>query len=225
MKNVQASIVLDGVGYKIISDGNGQVSLNIKLNPGTYTVKITNPGTGEVKSQKITVVKRITKNKDLTMYYGAGKSYKVKVVDDNGKAVKGLKVTFRINGKKHYIYTDKSGYASLKITKNPGKYTVAAEYKGFKVSNKINVKSTIVTKNIKVKKGKAIKFKAKLLNSKGKVLKYKIIKFKFKGKTYKVKTNKKGIAVLKITKKYKRGKYTISSKYGSLKIKNRIRIV
>ena len=225
LKNVQASIVLDGVGYKIISDENGQVSLNIKLNPGTYTVKITNPGTGEVKSQKITVVKRITKNKDLTMYYGAGKSYKVKVVDDNGKAVKGLKVTFRINGKKHYVYTDKSGYASLKITKNPGKYTVTAEYKGFKVSNKINVKSTIVTKNIKVKKGKAIKFKAKLLNSKGKVLKYKIIKFKFKGKTYKVKTNKKGIAVLKITKKYKRGKYTISSKYGSLKIKNRIRIV
>ena len=99
------------------------------------------------------------------------------------------------------------------------------EYKGFKVSNRITVKSTIVTKDIKVKKSKAIKFKAKLLNSKGKVLKYKKIKFYFKGKTYKVKTNKKGIAILKINKKYKRGKYTIVSKYGTLKIKNKIRIV
>ena len=93
------------------------------------------------------------------------------------------------------------------------------------MSNKVTVKSTIVTKDIKVKKSKAIKFKAKLLNSKGKILKNKKITFKFKGKTYKVKTNKKGIAILKITKKYKKGKYTITSKYGTLKIKNSIRIV
>ena len=225
LKNKQVQIVLNGVSYRLNSDANGQISLNVNLNPGTYTAQITNPGTGEVRTQKISVVKRITQNKDLTMYYGAGKAYNVKVVDDYGKAAKKLKVTFKISGKKHYAYTDTNGYASLKISKKPGKYTIIAEYKGFKVSNKVTVKSTIVTKDIKVKKSKAIKFKAKLLNSKGKILKNKKITFKFKGKTYKVKTSKKGIAILKITKKYKKGKYTITSKYGTLKIKNSIRIV
>ena len=223
--NKKIDVIFNGVSYSLISDGKGQISLNVKLNPGTYTVKITNPVTGETNSQSINVVKRITQNKGLTAYYGAGKSYKVKVVDDYGKAVKGLKVTFKIKGKKYYAYTDKKGYASLKVTQKPGIYTIAAEYNGYKVSNKIKVKSTIVTKDIKVKKSKTIKFKAKLLNSKGKILKNKKIKFKFKGKTYKVKTNKKGIAVLKITKKYKKGKYTVTSRYGKLSIKNKIRIV
>ena len=203
--NKQVNMLFNGVSYNIISDGKGQISINVNLNPGTYSVKITNPVTGEVKTQSVSVVKRITQNKDLTAYYGAG--------------------TFKINGKKYYAYTNKNGYASLKITQKPGTYTITAEYKGYKVSNKIKVKSTIVTKDIKVKKSKAIKFKAKLLNSKGKILKNKKITFKFKGKTYKVKTNKKGIAVLKITKKYRKGKYTITSKYGKLTIKNKIRIV
>ena len=225
LKNRPVSIVLNGVSYNVKSDANGRISVDIKLNPGSYNAQITNPDTGEVKIQTFNVVKRITQNRDLTMYYAAGKVYKVKVVDDFGKIVKGLKVTFKINGKKYYAYTDNNGYASLKITQKPGKYTITAEYKGFKVSNKIKVKSTIVTKDIKVKKSKTIKFRAKLLNSKGKVLKNKKITFKFKGKTYKVKTNKKGIAVLKISKKYKKGKYTITSRYGKLTVKNKIRIV
>ena len=223
--NKSVNVVLNGVAYNVTTDGKGRFSLNIKLNPGTYSVKITNPDTGEVKSQTINVVKRITQNKGLTMYYGAGKLYKVRVCDDNGNFVKGLKVTFKVNGRSYYAFTDKSGYASYKINLKPGTYTITAEYNGFKVSNKVKVKSTIITKNIKVKKGKIIKFTAKLVNKKGKILKNKKIIFKFKGKTYKVKTNRKGKAVLKITKKYKKGKYTITSRYGKLTIKNKIRII
>ena len=224
MVNKQVKVVFNNAEYKLATDSKGQISLNIKVGPGNYAVKITNPLTGEVKTQNINVVKRITSNRNLNMYYGAGSVYKVRVCDDNGKFSKGLKVTFKINGKSYYAYTDKKGYASYKITQKVGKYTITAQYKGFKVSNKVNVKSTIITKNIKVKKGKTIKFTAKLLNKKGKILKNKKITFKFKGKTYKVKTNKKGKAVLKITKKYKKGKYTITSSYGKLSIKNSIRI-
>jgi hypothetical protein len=222
--NEMVEVIFNGVNYGLYSDANGKVSFTINTNPGTYTVRIINPVSGEARTQTINVVKRITQNRALTMYYGAGKYYKVKVVDDYGKAVKGLKVTFKLSGKYYYAYTDNNGYASLKITKKPGKYTITAEYKGFRVSNKITVKSTIVTKNIKVKKGKAIKFKAKLLSKNGKILKNKKVKFKFKGKTYKVKTNKKGIATLKINKKYKVGKYSITTSYGKLKVKNIIRI-
>ena len=210
--------------YKVTTDENGTAKLTIDLNPGKYEFIITNPETGEVKTPTVTVPARICENKDVTMYYGAGKYYKVKVLDDDGNIAKGVTVTFTINGKKYTKTTDANGYASLKISQKPAKYTVTAEYKGFKVSNKVTVKSTIVTKNIKVKKGKTIKFKAKLLNKNGKALKNKKLKFKFKGKTYRVKTNKKGKATLKIKKKYKKGKYTITTSYGKLKVKNTIRI-
>lgn len=218
----QVNVTLDCRDYVLTTDSKGQISLSIKLAPASYTVKLTNPETGEVKIQTIKVAERITQNKDMSMYYGAGKAYKVKVCDDNGKFVKGLKVTFRINNRYYQAFTDSKGYASFKISKNPGKYKITAEYKGFKVTNKITVKSTIITKDIKVKKGKAIKFTAKLLDKNGKTLKNRKVTFKFKGKSYKVKTNGKGIAALKISKKYKKGKHSITTSYGKLKIRNKV---
>ena len=224
VKNKQVKIVLNGATYDLTSDSNGAVYLNINLQSGVYISQITNIETGEVKNHFIQIVKRITNNKDVEMYYGAGKYYKLRVCDDNGDYVKNLKVAFKVNGKTYYRYTNSNGYASFKIDLKPGKYTIIASYKNCEVLNKITVKTTLITKNINVKKGKTIKFTAKLLNSKGKILKNKKVTFKFKGKTYKVKTNKKGIATLKITKKYKAGKYTVTSKYGKLLIKNTIRI-
>ncbi|WP_303738040.1 Ig-like domain repeat protein [Methanobrevibacter thaueri] len=224
LDNRTVLVTIGSKNYEIITDKNGVGNVVITLSPAVYSVEITNPLNGEVKVQSIKVVKRITENKDLTVYYGAGKYFKVRVFDDDGNVAKNVKVTFTINNKKYTRTTDNNGYASFKVALNPAKYTITAEYKGFKVSNKIMVKSTIVTKNIKVKKGKTIKFTAKLLNNKGKILKYKKITFKFKGKTYKVKTNKKGIATLKITKKYKIGKYTITTSYGKLSVKNTVKI-
>ena len=211
--------------YKLTTDENGTAILNIDLNPGNYGIKIINPANGEVKTQNLKVSARIGGNKDLTMYYSAGKYYTVRVFDDEGNVAKNVQVTFTLNKKQYIKTTDANGYASIKISLSPAKYTITAEYKGFKVSNKITVKSTIITKNIKVKKGKTIKFTAKLVNKNGKILKNKKITFKFKGKTYHVKTNKKGKATLKIHKKYRKGKYTITSRYGKLKIKNTIKIV
>ncbi len=218
-------VTVGSKNYEVITDENGTGIIDITLSPATYSAKITNPINNEVKVQTIKVLPRINENKGLTMYYGAGKYYKVRVFDDEGNVAKKVKVTFTINNKKYTRTTDDKGYASFKISLNPAKYTITAEYKGFKVSNKITVKSTIITKNIKVKKGKTIKFTAKLVNKNGKILKNKKVTFKFKGKTYKIKTNMKGKAILKINKKYKKGKYTITTSYGKLKIKNTVRIV
>ena len=75
-----------------------------------------------------------------------------------------------------------------------------------------------------VKKSKTFKFNVKLLNSKGKVLKSKKITVKFKGKIYKTKTNKKGIATFKIKVNSVKGKFTITTSYGSLKNTNKITV-
>ena len=224
LKNNECRVIIASKTYNLTSDENGTVKLTVTLMPAKYSIIITNPVTNENKTQFINVVKRISENKPVTMYYGAGKSYSVRVFDDDGNISKNTQISFTINNKQYIRISDSNGYVYFKISLKPAKYTITCEYKGFKVSDKVIVKSTIITKNIKVKKGKTIKFTAKLLNKKGKILKNKKIKFKFKGKSYKVKTNKKGKAVLKITKKYKPGKYTITSKYAKLKIKNTIKI-
>ena len=224
LRNKDVTFIINFETYRVMTDENGVAGFNITLNPGTYEITVINPINNENRTQTVKVVKRIIENKALSMYYGAGKYYKVKVFDDDDNIAKGVKVTFTINNKKYTRTTDDNGYASFKISLKPAKYTITAEYKGFKVSNKITVKSTIITKDISVKKGKTIKFTAKLVNKNGKILKNKKLTFKFKGKTYKVKTNKKGKATLKITKKYKKGKYTIKTSYGKLTIKNKITI-
>ena len=224
LKDTEITFRIGTATYSVKTDENGIAGFIISLNQGNYEVEIINPINNESMTRTVKVVARITQNKDLTMYYCAGKYYKVGVFDDDGNVAKGVKVTFTLNKKKYARVTDNNGYASIQISLKPGTYTITAEYKGFKVSNKITVKSTIITKNKVVKKGKAIIFTAKLVNKNGKILKNKKITFKFKGKTYKVKTNKKGKATLKITKKYKVGKYTITTSYGKLKVKNIIRI-
>ena len=131
---------------------------------------------------------------------------------------------FTIKGINYVVTSNSNGYASLRLSLKPGKYKIYAKYNGYTVSNKITIKPTLTAKNIKVKKGKTIKFKAKLVNTKGKALKNKKILFKFKGKKYKVKTNKKGIATLKLKLKLKPGKYVIKTSFKKLLIKNTIKI-
>ena len=115
---------------------------------------------------------------------------------------------------------------------NPRTYTVTAEYKLTKVSNKLVVKQTLklVKKTVTVKKGIKFVLKAKLKWSNGKAIKGKKIVFKFKGKKYSAKTNSKGIAKVTIkksvAKKLKKGKkYKFSATYitnivsGTVKVK------
>ena len=219
----KVAIIVDGIKNEAVAD-NGIAS--ISLNPGTHEVTVINTVTGEVKNQTVNVISKILNNNDLTMYYGAGKYYKVKILDYDGKIAKNAEVTFNINGKTYSKFTNSKGYASIKIgtTFAPKTYTITTVYKDNKVSNKITVKPTLICKNMAVKKGKTFKYTVKLLNKNGKILKYKYVKVTFKGKTYKVKTNSKGIATFKIKVNSKLGKFTITSTYGSAKISKKITV-
>lgn len=210
--------------YNVTTDSNGWAVLNEKLDVGYYRVIVNNPATSESAAYSLNIVERITGNSNINMYYGAGKTFKVRVFDDHGNPVgAGEIVKIAVNKKTYNKATDSNGYASFKVTLKSGTYTITATYGGVKVSNKIVVKPVLTAKNISKKKAKTIKFTAKLVNTKGKAVKGKKITFKLKGKTYSAKTNSKGIAALSL-KNLKVGKYTITTKYGKSTIKNSIQI-
>ena len=195
---------------------------------GTYNITSINVVTGEQTTKKLTIVKRILENKDLTMDFTDKSKFVVKVIGDDGNiAPKGEIIDIVANGVHYASKVGKKGYASLTINLLPKKYKLIAEYKGFKTTNKLHVKQILKAfkKTTKVKKGKKLVLKAKLKWSNGKAIKGKVVKFKLKGKTYKAKTNKKGIAKVtikkKVTKKFKKGKkykviisYDLKYKYG-----------
>ena len=225
LNNSEITFKVNNLVYYAFSDNDGKVFISIPLKSGDGEIKVVNPDTLEESLDKITILNRISENKDINIYYGAGTQYVVRVLGDFGNFTPNIAVTFTLNGVKYVRFTDSNGYVNLDIKNlKSGKYTIIAECRGFRVFNSIVVKSTLITKNIKVKKGKTIKFTAKLLNSNGKVLKAKKITFKFKGKTYKAKTNKKGIATLKIKNKYKSRKYSIITSYNKIKVKNTIQL-
>ena len=214
------SLPADATGYLIVDvDGtkyvaaleNGSASVTVPaLSEGQHNVTVTYTGDDKYssasKSTTLNVKKpvyKITNNKNVKAVYSAKAYYKVLVTKD-GKAVgAGEKVTFKYNGKTYTVKTDSKGYATLKLNTKVKvkKYTITAEYKGVKVTNKVTIKHVIKAKNKKVKKSKKVtKVKITLKKVNGKVLKAKKLKVKFRGKKYTVKTNKKGVATWKVKK-------------------------
>ena len=182
------------------TNSNGMISYTIKESPGRYDVIVSNPITSEEKIVNLKVIPRIISNKNLVIYAYTNSIFKVRVYADNAAFEKGIKVIFKIKGKVYTRYTDKNGWASVKINLPSNKYSIVIESKGIKVTNKITVKNRMVANNIKSKmNSKYLKVKVSLKKVNGKYLKGKIT-LKFKGKSYKMNVNKKGVAIFKINK-------------------------
>lgn len=220
LKNTKVSFKLNNKTYEVTTDSNGVGKIVLKLNPGKYLITSINPVTGEESIKTATIVKRITGNSNLNKDYLQA-TFKVRVVGDDGNFVgAGQFVTFKIGKTIVKVKTDSKGYASLKITNTPGKYSIVTTYKGESVKNTVTIKRILKASNLSKKKAKKIKYSAKLT---GKNIKKKKIIFRIKGKNYSAKTNSKGIATVTL-KNLKVGKYKITIKYEKDSIKKTIKI-
>lgn len=230
--DTEITFIVNGKAYKVKTESHGIARLSETLPVGEYTISSVNPVTGENVTKKLSIVPRIIYNKDLTMDFKDGSHWDVLVIGDDGKPVgEGEIIDIYVNTIHYVAKTDKNGYAKLAINLNPANYKISAEYKNYKVINKLKVKQTLklVKKTVKVKKGKKLVLKAKLKWSNGKAIKGKVIKFKFNKKTYKAKTNSKGIAKVtvksKVTKKLKKGKkYTYTATYITNTVKGKVSV-
>ena len=158
-------------------------------------------------------------SKDINVFYSKNSMYIVRILNPvNDPVGKGVSVTFTLNGKNINVKTDDKGYASFKFNCQSGKHTVEIH------TGKISSKNYITVKPLFKTKITGKKFTVQLIKQKGKSVSKKTIKITFKGKNYKVTSNSKGIAVFKIPKNVKIGKYTIKTTYNGCIMKNKITV-
>ena len=222
LAKTQVIFNINGDNHKVKTNEYGMAILDIDLKPSNYNLEILNTLTGEIGKYTIKIYSTLT-TKNLVKYYKSSSNFKATFKDENGNLLKNTKVKFTIKGKTYTVKTNAKGVATLKINLKPGKYTITTlnTKTSEKHTNKITIKTIIITKNKKAKANKKFSFQAKILKGNGKIAKKVTVKFKINKKTYKIKTNKKGIAKLKI--KLKKGKYIIITTYKGLSVKNTVR--
>ena len=220
--NARVEMNINGVLYYRTTNQQGVVKLNINLEPSTYILTLKNPITGELVSNKITVLSRITENHDLVKYYKNASRYSVKVLDEKGSPVRGASVTFNINGVFYTRSTNSDGIASLAINLEPGTYIITAESGDSRVSNTIRVLSVIKTNDVSMKYRDGTKFKATILDGVGNPYPNQNVRFNINGVMYERATNSTGVANLNIN--LQAGKYIITTMYNGLGVSNTIEI-
>jgi hypothetical protein len=196
-RNVTMNI--NGVFYNRTTDSNGTATLTINLNPGNYTITVTNPNDGLQMSNNILVKPTIT-GENIVKYYKNGTNYYVTVLDGEGKAIVGRNVTMNINGVFYNRTTDANGTARLAINLNPGNYTLTAynPIDGLSVSNDIIVKTTMTGNDVTKTFGGNETYDVTVLDGQGKALANQEVEINIHGVFYKRTTDSDGIARLNI---------------------------
>ena len=221
-------VYVDGELYKSAMLDNGKAAIMVDaFAPGEYELKaVYDGGDFEIESESFDL--HVSPYIKIDTYFRVGeeKSIVLKVP----KSCKGM-MTVTIDGKEYKVKV-KNGKAAFSLKKlKIGEYEVEITFEGengysdydyFDVEV-IPAKTKIKAGNVNVMYKKSFKYKIKLLGKTAKPLKNKVVKFKIGKKTYKVKTNKKGIASIKLTG-LKAKTYKIKVSYRKVKITRKIHV-
>ena len=153
--NKVISYSINGVTKTAKTNANGIVKITVnQAKAGTYYYSLCFLGDNDYKASFKTV--KVTVNKQATKAVFKAKTFKVKaktkkvsftLKDASGKAIKGKKITVKVNGKTYTATTNAKGVAtvSLKITKK-GKFTATAKFAGDTSYKAITKKAKITIK-------------------------------------------------------------------------------
>jgi len=190
---------INGVFYNRTTDENGTAMLAINLNPGNYTITVTNPNDGLQMSNNI-LVKPTVEGNDIVKFFRNGTQYYVTILDGEGKPIIGHNVTMNINGVFYNRTTDENGTAKLNINLNPGNYTITVTNpeNGLQMSNNIEVLQTLIGEDLEKTFGGDETYDILVLDGQGNPLANQNITINIHGVFYYKTTDSNGIAKLNI---------------------------
>ena len=218
LSNKVVTYTLSGKTYNKTTDSNGKITIPINLAAGTYTLKLAFAGddnySGTTKSISLKVLANTPKITTGSTSVMRGYYFYAYLKDAAGKALKGQKITFKVNGKTYTKTTNSNGRAALKIKLPVGKYKVNIVHSASGIysyaKKTVTIKSLANTPKISLSSKSVIRGKyiyAYLKDGAGKVLSGKKLTFTLNGRTYVKKTNSNGRAALKV--KIAAGKYPL----------------
>ncbi len=128
-----------GKTYNVKTDNAGCAFLKISLKANKYSITVSYKGYSV--SNKITV-KPVLTAKNISKKKAKSYRFSAKLVDKNGKPLKGKKVTFKIKGKKYVAKTNKRGIAkiTIKLSLKVGCYKIYSFYGKSKIVNRIKIR-------------------------------------------------------------------------------------
>lgn len=148
--NQKVTISFNGKTYTVKTDSNGICKVKVSLSSKkTYTTTIKYAGSDDYKNTKLTssiVVKTGSKKSkikasNIKIKKNKKKTYKFKLVNNAGKALKSQKIIVKLNGKKYTVKTNKKGVAKLSIKLKKAKtYKISLKFLGnanYKASSKV----------------------------------------------------------------------------------------
>lgn len=218
-----------GANYTGATDANGIAKIKVSISKvGAFDVSAYFYGEGILLASSS--AGKLTLGKDSTSMSSAGKTYTVTTAsktitvtlrDGSGNLVANRKVAATVNRKTYYATTNSKGVATFNLALNAVKtYTVSLKFAGdsyytassssVKVKvTKTKTKLTVPKKTYKAK-AKTKKLTATLKDQTGKAIKSKKVTFIVNKKKYTAKTNKKGVATVKVKlSKKKTYKFTV----------------
>ncbi|WP_407416199.1 Ig-like domain-containing protein [Methanobrevibacter sp.] len=146
---------INGVTKTVKTDANGIAKITVnQAKAGAYYYSLCFLGDNDYKASFKTV--KVTVNKQATKAVFKAKTFKVKaktkkvsftLKDASGKAIKGKKITVKVNGKTYTATTNAKGVATFKVKLNKkGKYTATAKFAGDTSYKAITKKAKITLK-------------------------------------------------------------------------------
>lgn len=228
LANQNVTVISKQGNTTLTTDSHGVISYNLNLNEGIHVINITYFGNDEFKpvnsSFNVTVIKRNSASTISLMNIELNSKlyYQFTLKGVNDEALKNKPVQIKFNGKIVEKYTDNNGMIKVQFSVGKaGNYECEMRffgddsYYGLLKISKVSIikkKPTLKIKKKTFKSSKKVKKISSTLKFEGKALSNKKITFKIKGKKYTAKTNKKGVATVKI-KLSKKGKYLVSVKF------------
>ena len=221
----EVTFEINGQTQKVKADENGLAKLDVNYNPGNYSVTTTYNNVSIVNYVQI---KSTIESSDVVRGNNSDYDYKIQVLNSSGKGLNKSNVTISVNGNTKTYETDEFGNITIPFTKLNSLQNIT-------VTNPSNseVKTTTIkvvsrfanASNLVMNQADGSKFKVKVIGDDEKpVGKGEVVTIEIDKKTYKVKTDKKGYAILRMPDSLKPGTYDLKATYKGETIQKTVKV-